>query len=235
MTVKQVVAAVPASGKNSKMAGEPSKRERVLREAERLFALEGFHGVTMRDIAGAADVKLALIVYHFETKNKLYHAIFEHRKDLFGERLGGLQSITDFAAPDALERIVHTFVAPVLRSQMSSAGKSYAQLVARESSDPTEATRGIVKEYFDPFAKEFIQALQQALPRKSLEYVHWAYMFAVGALVMSVFDSRLARITDGKTKPTDLTKPADVAKKTEYLCTFICAGIRGGPDLSGVP
>jgi len=234
MTVKQV-AAIQTGGTSSKMAAEPSKRERVLREAERLFAQEGFHGVTMRDIAKASDVNLALIVYHFETKNKLYHAIFEHRKDLFGERLGELRVVTDFDAPDALERIVHAFVAPVLRSQMSSAGKSYAQLVARESSDPSEATRGIVKEYFDPFAIEFIQALRQALPRKSLDYVHWAYMFAVGALVMSVFDSRLPRITGGKTKPTDLSKPAEVNKKTQYLCAFICAGIRGGPDVPTPP
>jgi AcrR family transcriptional regulator len=197
----------------------------VLIEAERLFALEGFHGVSMRDIAQAADVKLALIVYHFETKAKLYHAIFEHRKDLFEERLQGLKSIADFTSPDALERIVHAFVSPILRSQMSSAGKSYAQLVVREASDPCSETRGIIAEYFDPFAREFVQAIQLALPRKSPEYVHWAYLFAVGALVMSVFDSRIARISN------DTVKPANLAAKTRHLTTFIAAGIRGGPDL----
>lgn len=201
-----------------------SRRERVLVEAERLFALEGFHGVSMRDIAQAADVKLALVVYHFETKAKLYHAVFEHRKELFEERLQGIKSITDFTAPDALDRIVHAFVEPILRSQMSSSGKSYAQLVAREASDPCSENRGIIAEYFDPFAREFVRAIQLAMPHKSPEYVHWAYLFSVGALVMSVFDSRIARISEGT------VEPAGLETKTRHMSTFIAAGIRAGPD-----
>lgn len=203
-------------------APAPSKRERVLHEAERLFALDGFHGVSMRDIAQAADVKLALIVYHFETKEKLYRAVFEHRKHLFDERLQLLRLVTDYAAPDALERIVHAFVEPILRSHMLDTGRSYAQLVVREASDPREDTRGIIGDYFDPFAKEFIAALQKALPAKSLDYIRWAYLFAVGALVMSVFDSRMTRISDGATRPSDLQR------KTRYLCDFIAGGMRGG-------
>ena len=215
-----------AHGEEPAPAPAPSKRERVLHEAERLFALDGFHGVSMRDIAQAADVKLALIVYHFETKEKLYRAVFEHRKHLFDERLQLLRLVTDHAAPDALERIVHAFVEPILRSHMSDTGKSYAQLVVREASDPREETRGIIGAYFDPFAKEFITALQKALPDESLDYIRWAYLFAVGALVMSVFDSRMTRISDGATRPSDLQH------KTSYLCNFIAGGMRGGRDTS---
>lgn len=220
MTAKQ--AGHPVTNGQAGDAAAPSKRERILHEAERLFALEGFHGVSMRNIAQAADVKLALIVYHFETKEKLYRAVFEHRKHLFDERLQLLRQVRDYSAPDALERIVHAFVEPVVRSHMSDTGRSYAQLVVREASDPREETRGIIGDYFDPFAKEFVRALQEALPGKSVEYIRWAYLFAVGALVMSVFDSRMTRISDGATRPSDLER------KTRYLCDFIVGGMRGG-------
>lgn len=223
MTGKQAGSPV-TKGKARDAGAAPSKRERVLLEAERLFALDGFHGVSMRDIAQAADVKLALIVYHFESKEKLYRAVFEHRKHLFDERLQLLRQVTDYQAPDALERIVHAFVEPILRSQMSDTGRSYAQLVVREASDPREETRGIIGDYFDPFAKEFIRALQQALPDKAPEYIRWAYLFAVGALVMSVFDSRMIRISDGATRPYDLES------KSRYLCDFIAGGMRGVPS-----
>ncbi|WP_416047034.1 TetR/AcrR family transcriptional regulator [Cupriavidus basilensis] len=201
---------------------EASKRERVLDAAERLFAEGGFDGVSMRDIAAAADVGLPLIVYHFETKRNLYRALFDRRKTLFEARLAALrQPLT--AGEDSVEHIVRAFVEPVMRIQDTEAGIAYAKLVAREASDPREAERGIVADYFDPFAMEFVKAIRKALPGNA-RYAHWAYLFAVGALVMSVFDRRIERISGGK------FKAGDVRHKSEYLVTFIAAGIRAGAD-----
>ena len=99
---------------------------------------------------------------------------------------------------------------------------AYAKLVAREVSDP-RAERGIVAEYFDPFAVEFVHAIRTVLPRQDPDYAHWAYLYAVGALVMSVFDRRIERISEGQTHAGDL-------KKAEYLVRFIVAGMRAGPE-----
>ena len=41
---------------------------KILRAAQKLFALRGFDGVTMRAIASEAGVNLASIVYYFENK-----------------------------------------------------------------------------------------------------------------------------------------------------------------------
>ena len=70
-------------------------------------------------------------------------------------------------------------------------------------SDPREAERGIVAEYFDPFAVEFVHAIRTVLPRQDPDYAHWAYLYAVGALVMSVFDRRIERISEGQTHAGD--------------------------------
>lgn len=109
-----------------------------------------------------------------------------------------------------------------MRIQDKEEGIAYAKLVAREASDPKAAMRSIVADYFDPFAMEFVKAIRKALPGDDASYASWAYLFAVGALVMSVFDSRIERISSGK------VKAGDVRRKSEYLVTFIAAGIRAG-------
>ena len=50
-------------------------RTRILEAAEQLFTLHGFHGTSMRDVADAADVPLATVVYHFARKEALYGAL----------------------------------------------------------------------------------------------------------------------------------------------------------------
>lgn len=218
-----------ATRASPKARGEPqeqaphqtSKRERILDAAERLFAEGSFDGVSMRDIAAAAEVRLPLIVYHFETKQKLYRAVFDRRKTLLDARLAALRDpVADGADP--IDHIVRAFVLPVTQIQNTEAGICYAKLVAREAADPREAARGIVSDHFDPFAREFIQAIRKALPDNGADYAHWAYLFAVGALVMSVFDSRIERLSDGKIKANDLQS------KTKHLVTFIAGGIRAG-------
>nr|KAJ8741667.1 TetR/AcrR family transcriptional regulator [Delftia sp. PS-11] len=198
-----------------------SKRERILDAAERLFAEGGFDGVSMRDIAAAAGVGLPLIVYHFETKKNLYRALFDRYKAVLDARLAALRQPLE-PGEDALEHIVRSFVLPVIQSQSDEAGLAYARLVARESSDPREAERGIVQDYFDPFAIEFIRAIEQALPELGSDYAHWAYLFAVGALVMSVFDTRIERLSAGA------FRAGDIEHKAGYLVRFIVAGIRAG-------
>ena len=196
-----------------------SKRDRILDAAEQLFAEGGFDGVSMRDIAAQAGVGLPLIVYHFETKQKLYRALFERFTALLDARLAALRAPLAPGA-DPLEHIVRAFVQPVLQAQQSKAGLAYAKLIAREVADPREAGRGIVADYFDPFAVEFISAIRKALPQQSADYAHWAYLFSVGALVMSVFDRRIERISGGETAAGDLPH------KTEHLVRFIIAGMR---------
>ncbi|WP_269507158.1 TetR/AcrR family transcriptional regulator [Burkholderia sp. IMCC1007] len=210
-------------GKSDKKP-EMDKRERAILAAERLFAREGYHGVSMRDIAKEAEVGLPLIVYHFETKLGLYKSIFEYRKGLVEERLAQLEQITDFDQPDILLKVAMAWVSPIVTSYATPEGREYAQLVARELSDPQEATRGIVEEYYDPLAKAYISALRRALPKASEEYLCWSYLFAVGALVMGVFDHRIGRLSENKFESTD------VETKTKMLATFIADGIGGGAD-----
>lgn len=48
----------------------------ILRAATTLFAEHGFHGVTTRSIAAAAELNIATVHYHLGTKAAIYRAVF---------------------------------------------------------------------------------------------------------------------------------------------------------------
>jgi AcrR family transcriptional regulator len=52
-------------------------KARLQREAQRLFALHGFRGASVRDITRAAQANLGAITYHFGTKEALHAAVVE--------------------------------------------------------------------------------------------------------------------------------------------------------------
>src|SRR6056297_2025959 len=54
-------------------------RERILDQAERLFAAKGYEAVSIREITGAAESNLAAVNYHFGNKMNLYLDVFRER------------------------------------------------------------------------------------------------------------------------------------------------------------
>lgn len=205
---------VPAG---SALADPPvDRRQRILDAAERVFAESGYHGTTLRQIAAAADVKLSLIGYHFESKLALYTAVFARRQHVNEERLRLLRAIDDLEAPGALERIVAAFMDPVVA--LAEDGAWYRRLVLREAADPSSMQRPVIRELFDPMAREFIAALRRALPGKPPGFYEWSYLFAVGALTQSAFDDRIVNLTDAPPP----------ASNVELLRSFITAAWRHG-------
>ena len=70
-------------------------RSHILDHAEALFALHGLHGVTVREVARAAAVDPALVHYYFETKQRLFDAVFERRATVLNEER--LRSMDQYA------------------------------------------------------------------------------------------------------------------------------------------
>ena len=68
-------------------------RESILVAAEALLVERGFHGASMRDVAGAANLPLATVVYHFARKEQLYAAVLEAIGTELTERLDALDRL----------------------------------------------------------------------------------------------------------------------------------------------
>lgn len=56
---------------------QPATSERLLVEAEKLFAAQGFAGVSLRDIGKAAALSNAALLHYYPSKEKLYRAVLD--------------------------------------------------------------------------------------------------------------------------------------------------------------
>src|SRR5271155_3606947 len=61
-------------------------RERILREATRLFGERGFGGVALRDIAKACDIPLSTLSSHFARKRDLQEVVFQRAVEIIIKR-----------------------------------------------------------------------------------------------------------------------------------------------------
>ncbi|MBC3191353.1 TetR/AcrR family transcriptional regulator [Pseudonocardia sp. C8] len=195
-----------------------SRKDDVLRAAEKVFAEHGYERATMRLIADEAGVRLPLVVYHFETKLNLYRSVFEAHQYLNEQRLERLRAV-DLDAPDALDEIVAAFLSIGRVDRDDLRKQRYLRLVLREAGDPLSGERGIIADLFDPMAREFIAALETAVPSKPAGFHRWAYIFSVGALTMSNFDDRERALAAGASSAVD---------RIDFLQDYIVAALRHG-------
>lgn len=197
----------------------PDRKRAILLAAERLFAQHGYHAVSIRNIAEEAGVPLALVGYYYGPKHELFHAIFAHWNATIQQRLAQLALARTAPRAQRLHAIIRAFVEPVLALRASEEGESYALLVARELMYSSEEVDRALREFFDPLAHAFIDALNGVLPHASRAEVAWCYQFALGALLHHLSDSRAPRLAR---KPNLRSGPA----ATALLVSFIVGGIR---------
>jgi|UPI0004648AC5 AcrR family transcriptional regulator len=195
------VVVVEATQRNSALT-----RSRILTAAEAEFADHGFDGATVRQIALRAEVPVALVNYHFGSKEGLYRAIFEMRAPMIvDQRIAGLRLAE--MEPDAerkVEMIVKAVLVPNLHMRSTEKNSSYARILAREVSDPKSHNRKVIAEFFDPIAYKVMEALQAALPDRSVEEINWGYQAMLGVMVYTMADTgRISRLSGGRCDPED--------------------------------
>jgi AcrR family transcriptional regulator len=209
-------------------------RTRLLDAAERLFAEHGLDGVSVRSIATAAHVDVAMINYHFGSKVGLFRAVFRRRADALNamrlQALGGALPRSR-GRPD-LERVIYALAAPnlYLRHLPDMGGLPFGRIVVREMTDPKGEARGLIAETFDPVVGKFMAALADALPGASRTALHWAYHFAIGTLIQTMASTgRLEKLSKGACSFND---PEEVLS---YLVPFIMHGMAGCIKHGGLP
>lgn len=211
---------MPTATAGAGASARPDRKAAILLAAEKLFAQHGYHAVSLRQIAAEAGVPLALVGYYYGAKHELFHAIFAHWQPTIEARLALLRDAVAHtpAQPRALHRVVRAFVEPVLHMRASAEGEFYALLVSRELLYVGPETERVLRDFFDPLAHAFIDALHAARPRASRAQAAWSYQFALGALLHHTSDWRVQRLSRGANRPHD-------AAAAPLLIRFITAGI----------
>lgn len=207
------------------VAARRDRRKNILDSAQRLFARYGYHGVTIRQIAADARVPLALVGYYFGQKQELYDAIFGFVSETINQRRQDLRAALALHTGDRLQHIVSALVRPVVRARLATPeGESYALFVARALSQQGVEEDRAIRQYFDPVAAEFIDALATSLAVSHPGFTHahaaWGFQFALGALLHYLTDQRVTRLSGGINAVGD---PMVAAQ----LVAFIAHGLRG--------
>ena len=140
-------------------------RDRILREAAKMFALKGFHGTKVDEIIKAAEVTSGAFFHHSKCKEDLAFAVIDH---YMAERCRTLdrieKSLPGDGGDDPLDRVFRRLNAVcerVVRRRNRKGGCLIGNL-STTLSDTHPAFRKRLGECFDEMASEFEVHLDEA-------------------------------------------------------------------------
>ncbi len=133
-----------------------SPKDRILNEAEILFAEKGFHAVTVREITRSAKCNLAAVNYHFGNKENLYLEVFKQRWIPRAKRVrAAFQKTVSAGNGQEIAEIVHALAHAFLKGPLTDDERlRHAQLMIREMAMPTLALDLLIEEVIQPFFRE---------------------------------------------------------------------------------
>ena len=196
----------------------------ILESAERCFGERGFDGVSLRTITQIAGVDLALVNYHFGSKDNLLREVIARRARIVHEdRVRALEVARHEAGTQSpsIEAIVTAFLEPLLRRLITGdrGWRYYGNLASQLDVLPKFIS--LTSDVLDPTALHFINALRQALPKTPPQSIYWGYMFLIGSMVQVMSATgRIERLSHG------LCGSDDIEGALRELVPFVSAGLR---------
>lgn len=132
------------------------KQLQILEVAVNLFAEQGFDGTSVRDIAKAADVNIAMISYYFGSKEKLMEAIFARHSANVRFQLENLLHDKEMEPFEKMEKLIDTYLEKyfsqqcfhkiVVRSQMSNQSNSVKNILHDMKKQNQELIKKLIHE-----------------------------------------------------------------------------------------
>jgi len=201
--------------------------EKILNSAEKLFAEYSYNEVSIRQITDDAGVKLALVHYHFGSKEELYRELIKRRIGKLGsDRVKLLQhhAISAGEKPISLGNIVDAFITPYLYNTLygEEGWKSYAKIVARLLSSGSAISLSILLDQFDPYAEQFIAQMRKTVPQANEQQIQWGFDFLVASMC-----STFAEVDRIKSLSKDLCSIEQTQQACQYLYNYVTSGLQG--------
>jgi len=161
-------------------------RDRLLNEAEDLFAQRGYHAVSVREITKAAASNLAAVNYHFGNKQNLYLEVFRSRWLPRASRIqqSFRQSLQKDASPTP-KMVVQSLARAFLEGPMSTDERTrHLKLISGELAQPTEAFDLVVEQVFRPLFGNLLEDLRKAMPDSIDEKQMVLNVFSILSMVL---------------------------------------------------
>jgi AcrR family transcriptional regulator len=206
--------------------GRRDTKERILDAAEALFAERGFHETSLRQITTTAEVNLAAVNYHFQSKDSLIEAVLLRKLEPINRRrlemLDRLEAGLGDKTP-TLEQVFTAFLEPVFEARSAGVAlRSFPVLMARLYMEPGGLFDHIWSRLFAAVARRFRVALVRAMPELGETEIGWAMHFSIGAMAHYLIKSPLAYRLAYATSPE-----IDSQEQLPMLVAYMAGGFRG--------
>lgn len=145
-------------------AAQESTRGRILSAATEIFAAKGYLRTTVREICARAKVNLALVNYHFESKENLYVAVVEQMFEQGPKRLMGLaDSVRDEASwRAAIRKWIKTSIETVTAEEPPLSYLS--AFIAQAPEAPEKVKEDLFQRHHLPLRLDLNRLLRMGLP-----------------------------------------------------------------------
>jgi AcrR family transcriptional regulator len=190
-------------------------KDRILDSAEKLFGINGFEATSLRDITTDANVNLAAVNYHFQSKDSLIDAVIARRIEPVNRRR---LEMLDAAGPDpTVEQVLTAFLTPALELEL----EPVLPLLGRILTNQSQFLDRVYKRHLVQIQQRFRAALVRALPELPETEAVWRMHFMVGVMThLLTWGTLLPAMTDG------ICELSDRQAVIRRAVRFLAAGFR---------
>jgi len=156
-----------------------STKKKILTAAAEELAMKGYNGTTIRDICRRAKVNVALVNYHFRSKELLYREMFEFLfSETEGENVLGRQWNGDFKEwRRMLRKWVEQLMSEIADSKPLFRHKG--MIFSREMQDPSELFPNIYETFMKPRLSSLASHFRKVLPAETSDDEIYIHSFSV--------------------------------------------------------
>ncbi len=117
------------------------KQVKIMEAAETLFAAKGFDGTSVREIAEAAGINLAMTSYYFGSKEKLMEALFTYRSGFFKLQLETMIRDTKLSPQQKVDTLIDQYIDRLMTQQ-----RFHRIMVREQMVNSTSPISGLIRQ-----------------------------------------------------------------------------------------
>jgi len=170
-----------------------STKDKILNEAEKLFAEQGFAETSLRMITAKADVNLASVNYHFGSKKTLIQAVFERFMDRITHDISiEMDRLNDKDLPLDVSDVLQTLKQPIknLDKLRPDGAEVFMNLLGRSYAETQGHIRRFAMDKYSHVFNRFVGFLQISSPHCEPSEMFWRLHFMLGSFIFSLAGHR---------------------------------------------
>jgi TetR/AcrR family transcriptional regulator len=172
-------------------------REDVLSAARRIFALKGYSGTSVREVADAARVNKAMIYYYFDDKRDLYRAVLSGSFDTLQRVWDNSVFKSDASSREKIETYIEGFV------RFQHRNEDLRRILTMEYSTTgakSENIKWIARRYFAKNHASLVKILKQGMRAGELRKTDplMAVVVLIGMIIHSFIFEPMSPHVQGK-------------------------------------